>query len=145
MEPEETHHDVQLAPHLNFRDQTREAMAFYQEVFGGDLSMNTFEEFNAAEDPAEADQIMHSQLVAANGLVLVAADVPKRMDLPVDSSISLTLSGDDEPTLRGWYDALVEDGTVLEPLAQAPWGDYFGMCVDRSGVRWMVDIDGSPA
>ncbi len=136
---------TQLNPYLNFRDQTREAMAFYQEVFGGELTMNTFEDFHASEDPDEADKIMHSQLVAEDGLVLMAADLPKAMHLPEASSISLSLSGDDEPTLRGWYDALVEGGTVVEPLKKAPWGDHFGMCVDRFGVHWMVNIAGSPS
>lgn len=135
---------VQLNPYLNFRDETRKAMAFYQEVFGGELTMNTYAEFNASEDPAEADKIMHSQLVADNGLVLMAADLPKSMDLPETSSISLSLSGDDEPTLRGFYDALVDGGTVIEALEQAPWGDHFGMCIDRFGVSWMVNIGSTP-
>lgn len=135
---------VQLNPYLNFRDQTREAMSFYRDVFGGELTMNTFEEFNASEDLDEADKIMHSQLVADHGLVLMAADLPNSMDLPEASSISLSLSGDDEATLRGWYDALVDGGTVVEPLEQAPWGDHFGMCIDRFGVHWMVNIGTTP-
>ena len=53
------------------------------------------------------------------------------------------LSGDDEDKLRGWWDALSGDGTVGVPLEKAPWGDSFGMCTDKFGVAWMVNITGS--
>jgi PhnB protein len=131
---------VRLNPYLNFRDQAREAMTFYRDVFGGELTLSTFAELHASDDPSEADKIMHSQLETADGLVLMGADLPKTMELPKASSISVSLSGDDEPRLRSFYDALADGGTVLEPLAQAPWGDHFGMCVDRFGVTWLVNI-----
>jgi PhnB protein len=134
---------VHLNPYLNFRDQTREAMTFYKDVFGGDLTMNTFADFHAREDPAEADKIMHSQLETPDGMVLMAADLPNSMDLPEASPISISLSGDDDPTLSRWYDALADGGTVLQPLEPAPWGDKFGMCVDRFGVTWLVNIAGA--
>ncbi|MFA9446706.1 VOC family protein [Egicoccus sp. AB-alg6-2] len=131
---------VRLNPYINFRDRTREAMTFYQQVFGGELTMDTFESFGVSDDPAEANKIMHSQLEAEGGLVLMAADLPASMEMSDGSQISLSLSGDDEPTLRGYYDALADGGTVVEPLAKAPWGDYFGMCIDRFGMHWMVNI-----
>ena len=53
---------------------------------------------------------------------------------------SLSLSGDDEAELRGYWDGLTEAGTVAVPLEKAPWGDNFGMCTDRFGVPWMVNI-----
>jgi PhnB protein len=95
-------------------------------------------------DPANDDRIMHGQLVTAHGLVLMGADVPDGMPYQPGSAISLALSGDDDPALRGFFDALVEGGTVIEPLEQAPWGDHFGACVDRYGTSWMVNIGGSP-
>ena len=85
---------------------------------------------------------MHAMLTGDDGVVLMAADAPNGMDYqPFNGSISL--SGDDEPTLRGYWDKLVDGGTIGEPLEEAPWGDTFGMCVDRFGVRWMVNIAGS--
>lgn len=133
-----------LNPYLNFRGQAREAMDFYQSVFGGTVQRSTFADFQMSEDPAEADQIMHSQLTTETGFTLMAADVPARMDLNEGSSISISLSGDDEAQLTGYYDRLVDGGTVIEPLAKAPWGDSFGMLVDRFGVQWLVNIAGSP-
>jgi PhnB protein len=133
-----------LNPYLNFRGSAREAMAFYQSVFGGSLESNTFAEFNVSDDPSESDQIMHSQLTAPNGFVLMAADVPKKMDLKEGSQISISLSGDDETELTGYWQKLIDGGTVVEPLAKAPWGDSFGMAVDRFGIAWLINIAGTP-
>ncbi len=59
----------------------------------------------------------------------------------------MSLSGDAEADaeLRGYRERLAEGGTVLEPLVQAPWGDAFGMCTDRFGVTWLVNIAGPAA
>ncbi len=134
---------VQLNPYLSFRDTAREAMDFYHSVFGGDLTVSTFAEFGASDDPAEQDTVMHSMLVAANGLVLMASDTPNRMDYTPGTNFSVSLSGDDERALRGYWDRLSDGGQVTMPLAPAPWGDTFGMCVDRFGVSWLVNITGS--
>ena len=132
-----------LNPYLSFRDTAREAMDFYHSVFGGDLTVSTFAEFGASDDPAEQDKVMHSMLVADNGLVLMASDTPNRMDYTPGTNFSVSLSGDDERTLRGYWDRLSDGGQVTMPLAAAPWGDTFGMCVDRFGVSWLVNITGS--
>jgi PhnB protein len=134
---------VQLNAYLHFADQAREAMGFYRDVFGGTLEMNTYAEFGMSGSPANDDRTMHSQLVTDHGLVLMGADAPEGMDAG-GTGISLSLSGDDEPTLRGFYDALAEGGKVVEPLEKAPWGDHFGACVDRFGVSWMVNIGSAP-
>ena len=73
----------------------------------------------------------------------MAADTAPGMGEATASSTQLSLSGDDETTLRGWWDALVDGGSVTVPLETAPWGDTFGMLVDRFGVPWMVNIAGS--
>jgi PhnB protein len=129
-----------LIPYLNFRDETRQAMLFYQTVFGGRLSMTTFAEFNASDDPAEADKIMHSMLEADNGIILMAADVPNRMEYQPGASVQLSLNGDNEPELRRYFQRLSEAGQVSAALKKAPWGDIFGMCQDRFGINWMVNI-----
>jgi len=134
---------TRLNPYLNFRDTTRQAMEFYQSVFGGELTMNTFGEFGASDDPAERDKIMHSQLDAGDVFTLMAADTPNSMDYQQGTNFSVSLSGEDEPELRGYWDKLSTGGNVTVPLEQAPWGDTFGMCVDRFGTSWMVNIAGN--
>lgn len=133
---------TRLNPYLSFRDNAREAMDFYQSVFGGELTRATFAEYHASEDPAEQDKVMHSMLVTDDGLTLMGADTPNSMDLPPNSNGTLSLSGDDEAELRGYWDKLSDGGEVSMPLEKAPWGDTFGMCVDKFGIAWMVNIAG---
>lgn len=133
---------VRLNPYLSFRDNARQAMEFYHSVFGGDLSLSSFAELEASEDPSEQDKIMHGMVDAGSGLVLMGADTPNSMDYSPGGDFAVSLSGDDEPTLRGYWDALTADGTVTLPLDKAPWGDIFGMCTDQFGVSWLVSIAG---
>jgi PhnB protein len=136
---------MRLNPYLGFRDTARPAMEFYQSVFGGQLDTSTFAELQASEDPAEQDKLMHSMLVTDSGFTLMAADTPNSMEYSPGGSHSVSLSGDDSDsdTLRGYWGKLSEGGTVLVPLERAPWGDTFGMCVDRFGVSWLVNIAAS--
>jgi PhnB protein len=134
-----------LNPYLSFRDTAREAMDFYQSVFGGELTRSTFAEFHASEDPSEQDKIMHSQLKTDGGLTLMAADTPNSMEWSPGSNGSISIGGDNEAELRGYWDKLVEGGTAAMPLEKAPWGDTFGMCTDKFGVSWLVNIAGTPA
>lgn len=136
---------IQLNPYLQFADQAREAMAFYRDVFGGELSMQTFAEGGMGGHPSNDDRIMHAQLVTPHGLVLMASDVPDGFPHEPGSAISLSLSGGDAGALRSFFDALADGGTVMEPLTEAPWGDVFGACVDRFGTSWMVNIGSSPS
>lgn len=136
---------VRLNPYLSFGNVARQAMEFYQSVFGGELAVSTFADFGMSDDPSEADKVMHSMLEAPNGLVLMGADTPSNMEYIAPAGVSISLSGDDEAALRGYWEALSASGTVAEPLEVAPWGDAFGMCVDRYGVTWMVNIAGPGA
>lgn len=136
---------TRLNPYLGFRDNAREAIDFYHHIFGGELTLSTFGEFQASEDPAEKDKIMHGMLVTDTGLTLMCADTPNGMDHTPGGNISVSLSGEDEAELSGYWKQLSEGGTVTVPLEKAPWGDSFGMCVDRFGVAWMVNIAGEGA
>lgn len=136
---------TRLNPYLTFRDTARQAMEFYQAALGGELTMSTFGEFQASEDPTEQDKIMHAQLETPAGMVLMAADTPSSMEYTPGNNLAVSLSGDDEAELRGYWDKLSDGSTTVMPLEKAPWGDTFGMCVDRFGTSWMVNITGSPA
>lgn len=134
---------VKLNSYISFKDNAKEAMEFYQSVFGGEISSNTFEEFASDEMPvAEGDKqkIMHSYLKGEKGVELMAADTPTGTEYMEGARISLTLNGDDEETLRGYWNKLAEGGTITMPLEKAPWGDIFGMLTDKFGINWMVDI-----
>ena len=129
-----------LNPYLAFGTNAREAMEFYRDVFGGDLRMNTFGEYGQADSP-EADKIMHAQLETDRGFTLMASDTPAGMQRRNQGdNISISLSGDDADALRGYWEKLSDGGNVTMPLEKQMWGDEFGMCVDRFGVPWMVNI-----
>jgi PhnB protein len=131
---------IRLNPYLRFREDAREAMTFYQSVFGGELTVSTFGELNPGAEPSEQHKVMHAQLEAPDGLVLMASDTPEGMEYQPQAGISVSLSGDDEPKLRGYWERLSEGGTVAVPFEKAPWGAVFGMCVDRFGTNWMVNV-----
>lgn len=136
---------TRLNPYLGFRDTAKQAMEFYHSVFGGELTLSSFGDMNASDDPAEQSKIMHGMLVSPSGLVLMGADTPNSMSYQPGDNISVSLSGEDEVELRGYWDRLVEGATITAPINKAPWGDIFGMCTDRFGVNWLVNIAGAAA
>lgn len=133
---------VKLNSYISFNGNAKEAAEFYKLVFGGELMLDTFEKFQDSMpvEEADKDKVMHAQLKGDHGIELMLADTPSGMDYQEGSRITLALSGDDETTLRGYWDKLSTDGTITMPLDKAPWGDTFGMLIDKFGVNWMVDI-----
>lgn len=135
-----------LNPYISFEGKTREAMEFYKTVFGGELTLSTFGEAGMTDHGVEPDGIMHAMLTAENGITLMAADTATGMrEYVKGNDISVSLSGDDEEELTGYYNKLVEGGKAEQPLVKAPWGDTFGMCIDKYGIFWMVNIAGKSA
>ena len=136
---------VTLNPYLNFADATaREAMELYASVLGGELNVMTFGDMGT-EGPM-ATQVMHGQLETPSGLTLMGADAPPEMvQVTFGDNVSVSISGSNEEAeqLRGWFSALSEGGEVRQPLEAAPWGDEFGMFVDRFGISWMFNIAGA--
>ena len=127
-----------LNPYISFADNARQAMDFYKDVFGGTLTSSTFGEYGT-EGP-EADKIMHSQLETDMGFTLMASDTPAGMQRNPGDTITISLSGDDADTLRGYWKKLSRGGEVTMPLEKQMWGDEFGQCTDKFGVSWMVNI-----
>jgi PhnB protein len=128
-----------LNPYISFAGNAREAMEFYQQVFGGDLALNTFGQYGAPDTP-EADKIMHGMLETSSGFALMGADTPPGVEHNPGDNMAVSLSGDDADELRGYWEKLSAGGTVSVPLEKQMWGDEFGMCQDRFGVPWMVNI-----
>jgi PhnB protein len=128
-----------LNPYISFGDNARQALEFYQGVFGGELNVSTFGEFGQADTPV-ANNIMHGQLETPAGFTLMAADTPPGMEHNPGDNISISLSGDNGDELRGYWSKLSGSGAVSVPLEKQVWGDEFGMCVDKFGISWLVNI-----
>lgn len=130
---------TRLNPYISFDGDARQAMEFYERIFGGTLTLNTFGEFGAQDVP-DADKIMHGMLETPSGFTLMGADTPPGMAHEPGNNIAVSLSGDDAGELRGYWESLSGGGTVSVPLERQMWGDEFGMCVDQFGIAWMVNI-----
>lgn len=134
---------ITLNPYIVFDGNAEEAMNFYRHVFGGELTLSRYGDLPEAgfgED--EASKVMHAMLVTPDGLTLMGADQPAGMEFRPGNTSSISLSGDDEAKLRAFWEGLSDGGQVQEPLTKAPWGDTFGMCLDRFSIGWMVNIAG---
>ncbi|WP_151526833.1 VOC family protein [Serinicoccus kebangsaanensis] len=133
-----------LNPYVSFDGSAKAAMERYQQIFGGDLALNTFGEYGMEGEGS--DGVMHAQLTTPAGFTLMASDTPPGM--PAASSegnMSISLSGDDEAELRGYWDGLADGGQVTMPLEPQMWGDTYGQLTDQFGVSWMVNIAGPQA
>jgi PhnB protein len=127
-----------LNPYLNFNGNARQAFEFYASIFGGSPAFTTFADLGAADSP-DASKIMHGMLETDAGYTLMGADTPAGMSFEPIAGSTVSISGDDS-TLRDYFDQLANGGSVTMPLAKQAWGDEFGMCVDKFGVPWMVNI-----
>lgn len=127
--------------HLNFRGDARAALEFYRSVFGGDLAVVTYTDAHSVTDPAEADQVMWGQVVAANGFHVMAYDVPAAR--PFDrgqAPFFLSVRGETAEEVQTYWDGLTDGATIKAPIAPAPFSPLYGMLTDRFGVTWVLDV-----
>lgn len=134
---------ARLHSYISFNGDAKEAMDFYRSIFGGEVYTSTFASFESPDmpvEPEDKEKIMHAFLKGDNDIELMASDTPSTMPYNDGTRVTLSLSGDDEQLLRGYWNNLCEEGTITVPLGKSPWGDTFGMLTDKFGVNWMVDI-----
>jgi PhnB protein len=129
-----------LSPYIHFNGSAKDAMEFYKSIFGGKLDISTFKDSGMPVDPTDESKIMHAMLEGDNGIVFMASDTPKHMEYTPGTTVTMSLSGDDEALLKGYWDGLSNGGTIQQPLVKAPWGDTFGMLKDKFDIEWMVNI-----
>lgn len=130
-----------LNPYLNFATTTREAMEFYRDVLGGELTIATFAQFGFGDSHG----VMHAQLETPAGYTIMASDLPPGMEAsPVGQNISISISGTESDELKGYWEGLSDGATIVMPLAKQAWGDEYGQLIDKFGIPWMVDIVGAP-
>lgn len=129
-------------PYLHFKDNCREAMQFYQELFGGELEMMKISESPASDQFSKEvqNQVIHSNL--KNGdFVLMASDMCGMGKLKQGNSVELNLNCSSEKEINHLYNELSKDGQIIDELKEQFWGALFAMVVDRFGVRWMLSLD----
>ena len=108
--------------------------------FIGEGAMASVYRGTQSGDPGDvALKVMHGHLITEDGFNLMGADTPNSMEFNGQAGVSVSLSGDDEAKLRGYWDGLSEGGVVVMPFEQAPWGAVFGMVIDKFGTSWLVN------
>ena len=128
-----------LTPYLNFNGQTSEAMKFYQSILGGELKMQTFAQSGMPTSPEDKDKILHADL-KNDALSFMASDGNTKHPVHMGDNIHMSIVGSDEALLTKYFNALAKGGKIDMPLAKQFWGDTFGMCTDKFGVHWMINI-----
>lgn len=146
---------ITTTTHLNFRGTARQALEFYGSVFGGDVTLATYGDFGMPADAPGADKVVFGQVENAEGLRLMAYDVPGAGEdgaatagaTTRENGVTLTdrtffqsLRADSLDELTGYWDALSDGATIVEPLAASAWSPGFGMLTDRFGVTWVLDV-----
>ena len=125
-------------PYLNFDGDTREAMTFYHQALGGDLSIQTFGDVKAPGPPGSENRVMHASLT--NGpAVLMASDTMPGMQFSKGNNVHINVDCSSLDEIDRIFKALSEGGQVVMPLADQFWGARFGMLVDKFGMHWMFN------
>jgi PhnB protein len=132
-----------ITPYLMFERQAQEAFEFYRSVFGADrLDLIRVRDMADATEMPEAvqDLVAHVSLTVNGRIILMASD--NTMDTPVTtgSSSHLHIAAESEQEVDKLFGALSAGGTVEMEPQQTEWSRRFGMCVDKFGVKWMVDV-----
>ena len=137
---------AQINPHINFNGNAEEAFTFYQSVFGGAFAMiMRFKDLSSDEFPVsekEANKIMHIALPIGNN-ILMANDVPEILGRVNENEnrSKISISAESREEADQLFNGLSEGGSIEMPIADSPWGSYFGMFRDKFGIEWMVDFD----
>lgn len=138
---------AQINPYIHFNGNAEEAFSFYKSVFGGEfITVSRFKDFPNPEYPFpedEAEKIMHIALPIGKSSILMGSDTPdflgKHNENETRSKISISAESKDEADQL--FNRLSRGGKIEMPIADSPWGSYFGMFRDKYGIEWMVDFD----
>jgi PhnB protein len=136
---------TRVSTYLNFQGQTEEAFAHYAKTFGTEVTTLTrFSDMPAGpgELPAEErNLVMHAEIPIAGGHVLMATDMLRSMgqQTRIGNNTTLNLEVDSRDEADRLYGALSEGGSEGSPMADMPWGAYWGVILDRYGIRWMIN------
>ena len=138
---------AQINPYIHFNGNAEEAFTFYKSVFGGEFAeMSRYRDFSFPEHPipeSEANKIMHIALPIGKCSVLMGSDTPEFMGKHNENEnrSKISISAESKEEADRLFNGLSAGGTVEMPVADSPWGSYFGMFRDKYGIEWMVNFD----
>ncbi|MDI9862778.1 VOC family protein [Flectobacillus sp. DC10W] len=136
-----------INPYLHYNGNAEEAFNFYKSVFGGEFAMIArFKDLENPEQPfpeEEANKVMHIALPIGKTNVLMGSDVPNVLGKvnEQENRSKISISAESKEEADHLFNGLSAGGNVEMPIADSPWGSYFGMFRDKYGIEWMVDFD----
>ena len=132
---------TQINAYLTFNGNCREAMAFYKECLGGELTMQTIGESPMADKmpPQMKESILHSTL-AKDALVLMGTDCVAANGLIKGNAVSLCINCSSEEEIKIFYKKLSAGGQQAYPLEDTFWGALFGGLTDKYGNHWLLNF-----
>jgi len=132
---------IHATTHLNFRGDARQALGFYQRVFGGASTVVTYQDAGNVRIPAEADHIMWGLVAADSGFRIMAYDVPADMPWQQgENAFLVAVEGSTAEEITACWDKLRDGAAITQPLAPSQWSPLFGMLKDRYGVNWVLSV-----
>lgn len=140
---------IRTVTHLNFQGNARAALAFYQQLFGGQQMLVSYAQAGRAQEAIDPEHVLWGQVTDGDGnALLMAYDVQAGVEWqPGQRAFFVSLRSDDVNTTRALWTGLADGGEVLQALAPSQWSPLYGMVQDRFGVTWVVDVQapGLPA
>lgn len=141
---------ARVSTYVNFLGNTEEAFEFYRSVFGTEYIGTIARMGDVPSNPdvpplsdAEQRMVMHVELPILGGHVLMGTDMIESMGhhLRVGNNTTIMLEPDTRAEADRLYLALSEGGTEATGMMEMPWGAYWGVCLDRFAIRWMVNVN----
>jgi len=133
---------AQLNAYLRFSGNCREAMTFYKDCLGGELTLQTIGESPVASQmpPAAHKNIVHSSLVK-DGWTLLGSDMMDSGDRVNGNAISLSINCSSEEEIQTFFSKLASGGKISYPLHTEFWGGMFGVLTDKYGNEWLLNYE----
>lgn len=129
---------ISVDAYLFFPGTAESAIGFYQNAFGGEVSITRRGDVDPSASDSEKNQVINASLVSSD-LTIRASDRPDTSIEP-QTRVELSIVGQDEDRLRKLFDDLSQGGTVRTPLSEQFWGDTFGAITDKFGIGWQINI-----
>ncbi len=146
---------IKSTTHLNFRGDARAALEFYQQVFGGRLTIATYGDFGMPADAPGASAVVFGQVESEGGFRVMGYDIPgvtggleadagsthRANGITItDQPFFVSVRGETMEEVQAYWGELSAGATIIEPLAPSAWSPGFGMLTDSFGVTWILDV-----
>ena len=136
---------TKLNIYLNFPGNAEEAFNFYKSVFGGEfralIRLKDMPMPGQKLRKEDENKLMHIALPVGKDDVLMASDALEShgQKLTPGDNAFIMVQPDSREEADRIFKALSVGGKIEMPMADQPWGDYYGSFTDKFGIGWMVD------